>query len=223
MSFKEQAPEVSDMLRQQIPRLVLWLCRIGCFVWAYAFHDWQSLVLLSWVITSVLVDSLHIIIKVTLKAFLPAFCLFFFFYYIVNIPGLIPSYIIQDRSYEDYGFTVFNFGFLEIGLMFLVLFFFALLIKSRSYLAVSEAEEKRQLFIKMSDPKSGSMWHSLFFILRRVDLVVCLVIFFVGVTKIDFFHISLMYIFVIFCLFPDGVRRNFIFVLAYICFFVFEK
>ena len=34
--------------------LLIWICRALAFVWAYCYHDWQSVVLLFWIMHSTL-------------------------------------------------------------------------------------------------------------------------------------------------------------------------
>lgn len=48
-------------------------------------------------------------------------------------------------------------------------------------------------------------------------------IFFSGVNKIDFYHIFLMFFFVAYVVWPRCFRRNYIILLYYVNFFVFEK
>lgn len=50
-----------------------------------------------------------------------------------------------------------------------------------------------------------------------------IVIFFSGVNKIDFYHVALMFFFVSYTLWPVCFKRNYIILLIYVDFFVFEK
>jgi hypothetical protein len=54
-------------------------------------------------------------------------------------------------------------------------------------------------------------------------MIVFLAIFFSGVNKIDFYHIFLMFFFVAFIVAPVWFKKNYIYLLYYVNFFVFEK
>ena len=60
-------------------------------------------------------------------------------------------------------------------------------------------------------------------LLQYLDLISFTAIFFSGVNKIDFYHVFLMFFFVAYVLWPRCFKRNFIVLLVYVDFFVFEK
>ena len=59
--------------------------------------------------------------------------------------------------------------------------------------------------------------------INNLDLVAFVTIFFSGVNKIDFYHIFLMFFFVAYILWPKCFIRNYVVLLFYVDFFVFEK
>lgn len=63
----------------------------------------------------------------------------------------------------------------------------------------------------------------IFVIITNLDLVAFVTIFFSGVNKIDFYHIFLMFFFVAYILWPKSFIRNYLILLLYVDFFVFEK
>lgn len=32
--------------------MIIWLCRMITFIWVYCYHDWQSVILLIWILHS---------------------------------------------------------------------------------------------------------------------------------------------------------------------------
>ena len=75
----------------------------------------------------------------------------------------------------------------------------------------------------LTDPKSPTMYYALFVLINNLDLLAFIVIFFSGVNKIDFYHIFLLFFFVAYILQPKYFIRNYIVLLVYVDFFVFEK
>lgn len=63
----------------------------------------------------------------------------------------------------------------------------------------------------------------MFLLFNNLDLISHIVIFFSGVNKVDFYHIALIFFFVAFALWPHTFKKNFIILLIYVDFFVFEK
>jgi hypothetical protein len=59
--------------------------------------------------------------------------------------------------------------------------------------------------------------------IKNLDMLAFVTIFFSGVNKIDFYHIFLMFFFVAYILWPKCFIRNYILLLLYVNFFVFEK
>lgn len=67
------------------------------------------------------------------------------------------------------------------------------------------------------------MFYFLFLVITNLDMIVFIAIFFSGVNKIDFYHIFLMFFFVAYIMAPDWFKKNYIYLLYYVDFFVFEK
>jgi len=107
--------------------------------------------------------------------------------------------------------------------MLLVIACFALLMKTLPLMNVSEEEQRKRIFDKMTDPKSNSFFHFSFFLLKRIDVALLLAIFFSGVTKIDLYHIAMMYCFVTFLIFPKCFKRNFFIFLLFVNLIAWEK
>lgn len=66
----------------------------------------------------------------------------FLFYYLINIPRVVDfSFQMFDlENWEVLGFYKFSYPFLEVGLMFVALMPFFLLIKSKDYLKINKAD-----------------------------------------------------------------------------------
>ena len=63
----------------------------------------------------------------------------------------------------------------------------------------------------------------IFTVINHLDLVAFITIFFSGVNKIDFYHIFLIFFFVAYILNKERFMANYIILLIYVDFFVFEK
>ncbi len=75
----------------------------------------------------------------------------------------------------------------------------------------------------MTDEKAPTVYFFAFYIIKNLDLIVFVAIFFSGVNKIDFYHIFLMFFFVAYVVWPRCFKRNYIILLYYVDFFVLEK
>jgi hypothetical protein len=71
------------------PQIWLWICRVTIFIWSYAYHDYQSWIMLLWLMHSTLFKSTRRFIKITITYYLPVFLAFFLFYYFINIPRVV--------------------------------------------------------------------------------------------------------------------------------------
>ena len=60
---------------------------------AYLYHDWQSLLVLTWVMHSTFTVSQKAFAKVTLWLYTPLFILLTSFYFAVNIDELVPAWL----------------------------------------------------------------------------------------------------------------------------------
>ena len=60
-----------------------------CFTWCYMYHDWQSLLVLIWLLHSTLFRSTTLFVKVTAYFYLPMFMLIVLQYYVANIYGMV--------------------------------------------------------------------------------------------------------------------------------------
>lgn len=67
-----------------------------------------------------------------MKFYMPAFIIIFLFYYMINIPGVVEFEIMKENveTWRTFGFYEFSYPFLEVGLMFLAILPFFLLLKS---------------------------------------------------------------------------------------------
>lgn len=175
---------------------------------------------------STLFKSTRSFANITNRFYLPVFVLIFLFYYLINIPGVIEYEMMRDDidQWRSYGFYEFSLPFLETGLMFSALLpFFFFMKSSQKYLSFNKDDQKKKFLQKLTDEKAPTIYYFLFQLLRNLDLIVFTAIFFSGVNKIDFYHIFLMFFFVAYVLKPNTFKRNYIILLYYVDFFVFEK
>lgn len=71
------------------PQIMLWFCRFAIFIWAYAYHDYQSWFMLLWVMHSTLFKSTRRFIYISITYYFPIFVLILLFYYVINIPRVV--------------------------------------------------------------------------------------------------------------------------------------
>ena len=76
---------------------------------------------------------------------------------------------------------------------------------------------------KLTRKDSPTLFYMLFWAITNLDLLVFIAIFFSGVNKIDFYHVFLMFFFVAYITAPEWFKKNYIYLLYYVDFFVFEK
>ena len=121
------------------PQIWLWICRFTCFVWCYAYHDFESWVILFWIMHSTVFKSTKFFVNMTMKLYMPAFILIFLFYYMINIPGVVEFEIMRDNIdiWRSFGFYEFSYPFLEVGLMFLAILPFFFLLKCKCFLKIT--------------------------------------------------------------------------------------
>ena len=70
--------------------LLIWICRLLAFTWAYCYHDWQSVVLLFWIMHSTLYRKTSLFKKWMLYVYMPLITAIFLWYYIINIFSFLP-------------------------------------------------------------------------------------------------------------------------------------
>lgn len=97
------------------------------------------------------------------------------------------------------------------------------MIKSRKYLSFNREEQKLKFLERLTRKDSPTAFFILFKLITNLDMIVFVAIFFSGVNKIDFYHIFLMFFFVGYIVAPEWFKRNYIYLLYYVDFFVFEK
>lgn len=122
----------------------------------------------------------------------------------------------------QYGFFEFPFPFLDLTFQALCLFVFFCLFRTKKYIERHTDEQLKQA--TLAEVKKGGLGMQLFFIaLSYMDYIMIFIIYLSGVTKIDFYHICLMYFFVIYAIFPTCFKRHFFFLVVFSAFFVWEK
>ena len=161
----------------------------------------------------------------TITHYLPFFVVTFLFYYFINIPRVVEfeRFATSIDLWLSYGFFKFAIPPVEIALMMLGLLPFFLLIKSRESLKCNKEEQKTKFLEVLTRPKSPTAFYLLFLLITHLDMLVFLAIFLSGVNKIDFYHVFLMFFFVFYIISPKKFKANYIQLLYYVDFFVFEK
>ena len=65
------------------------MCRTLAFFWIYCYHDWQSVILLIWILHSTLYNDSALFKKWMIYFYTPLVTVIFLWYYVTNIFGLI--------------------------------------------------------------------------------------------------------------------------------------
>jgi hypothetical protein len=105
---------------------------------AYYYHDLPGFIFLTWVLLSFIVSA-YSFVHFTVAIFNPVFTIYYFYLYIVNIPGLIMSKTGETGGnpvYTTYYGIDFRFPIGESAIFTASLFFFILLIPTRYILKI---------------------------------------------------------------------------------------
>lgn len=177
---------------------------------------------------STVVQDTKLFAKVSIVFYLPCFTAIFLIYYLINIPRFVNFKGLKEdgdilQYWELFGFYQFSYPFIEVGLMFMALIPFFLLIQSKEYLKLNPEDQKRKFISAVTDKEAPSIYYLFFLSLKNIDIALFIIIFFSGVNKIDFYHIALIPFFVAFTIWPRCFKRSFIILLIYADFFVFVK
>ena len=202
--------------------LIIWMCRAISFVWVYCYHDWQSVILLIWILHSTLYRDSQFFQKCMIFCYLPLVTTIFLWYYTINIFGLIAwtSDPTQRAHMYTYGFFEFQIPPLEIAFMASGLFAFIKLTKCLG----SGADEAQKKFISQISSPKGSLWyHFLFLFLIHVEYPMMLFLVVAGLDKMDIYHITMLLFFVWYTLNPSIIKNKSIYLLIYANIFVLEK
>lgn len=78
---------------------MLWVCRILCFITVFMYHDWQSVILLIWLLHSTIFTTKSTFVKITALIYFPLMILIFLFMFTVNIYGLIDYSLWASTTY----------------------------------------------------------------------------------------------------------------------------
>ena len=82
------------------------MCRLVGFIWAYMYHDWQSVFLLTWILHSTLYRDTRNFKRFMIFFYMPIFIAIFLWYYVINIYGLLLFWSDEAKSLHmlTYGF-----------------------------------------------------------------------------------------------------------------------
>ena len=109
---------------------IRWLCRLFSFVWIYMYHDWQSVILLVWLLHSTCYRQNNFFRNWILYFYLPYYIVAFLWYYSINIKGMILWNNIDQANLSmayNYGFYEMQIPCLETSFMFINVYFLAIL------------------------------------------------------------------------------------------------
>lgn len=174
-----------------------------------------------WVLYSFLSSSYTNIANST-KFFVPAFMIIQLIYYIQNIPRLIPRDIEETKNDWKHWVFFYDILILDLVLMFLETIPICLVLYNRQWIGeVMDQKLLRNAIFKYLNQKNCPYWLRYFFsMIQYWEIFTVFAIYILGVIHNDLYHISLMFVFVFFALYPSSFRKNFKRLLLYVCFFV---
>ena len=188
------------------------------------YHDYQSLIVLIWLIHSTLYVKSTIFVKCTAYFYLPIFNLLVLWYFTTNVFGLIvwwDSTSPKTLLWYNYGFYNMQIPPLEFAFMFFILFIVSYY--CRQNFEKAEVGIKTNLIIDDLSKNKSTMWQIIYLVVLYLEYPLFLAMVMSGLAKMDFYHIFLLFIFVAYTLFPKFIGKNSIFLLIYADFFVLTK
>lgn len=84
-------------------------------------------------------------------------------------------------------------------------------------------DNKHNLFKKMADKKSNLLWQILFYVMKRLHVVVLGFLFFFGMEEISLYFIGLMFFFVLFTASTNDYRKYGLALVYYASFFIWVE
>lgn len=182
--------------------------RVLSILMAYAYHGIGGLVLLTWVLLSFVVPTITFV-NSTIKYFIPIYVTLFLYLYFINVRGLLPLYSdFTNQPYQPKKYGIrFDQGPQEVALISVTLLFLILLIPSRYILKMQRDDTKHTLFKTMADKKSNFLWQFLFYVLKRLHIIVLGLLFFLGMEEISLYFVGLMFFFVMFTASTNDYRK----------------
>ena len=196
----------------------LFVAQVLCFVQAYMYHDFESLVSLCFVLIAFLPSTHFRTAQIAYWCFLPMMVLVYLFYYCVNINGALTWRNIDADDSKKARWHIFGFYSIQYPpLNFTALFLTLVVVCAFTRLAYSNEalpnKDQRQEKKKVQDFTFFDQLFYLFLVNLDYFTLYCLTI--VGLWQVDLYHLSIMAIFVWAALKPDSFKRNIIFVVLY--------
>ena len=148
--------------------LIIWLCRLIAFVWVYCYHDFQSSIILLWILHSTLFKDQGLFKKWMMYFYMPLISLIFLWYYTINIYGLLKWWNDDPDKVIDmytYGFFQFQIPPLEVGFMFAGLTVFGRMTYQLNNPNQQDKKFQKELISKLGNSKASLFYQFLFLFL----------------------------------------------------------
>jgi hypothetical protein len=197
------------------------------FVWVYLYHDWESTIILLWLLHSTVYRNNATFRKFILYFYLPYYILVFLWYYTINIEGLInwtdPAVIIANPvEWYTYGFFQFKIPPIESAFMFLNVYFLIQLVVCTEFEMEDDVSVK-VLMNRISHLKTPTAYQVMFLVLVYIEFPLMLTLIVAGLDKMDLYHIVLLIFFVTYTLYADRIPNFPLYLLIYANFWIIEK
>jgi len=141
--------------------------------------------------------------QTTLKVYMTLVCLIALYYYTINVDQIVPESAFEGN--ETFGIVKFKYPLMEV--MIMQVFVVSLFTWIKLEHSVSEYDEDLRSqgvnFARiMTHKDSYSLQNLILLSTRLIEVVQLLLILFLGLDKVDLYHIIFMFLFVGFLVFP---------------------
>jgi hypothetical protein len=180
--------------------LVLWLCRISCFVVAYQFHDYQSLVPLVWCMHSTLFRHRPRFVFMTVYIYLPIMYLTYLYYFVINVYGMLDWSTDKDTTVKNYRYGLFNFRnpeWIYPSLLLSVAFLALYCRMNRDEEALLEEKGRKPKQFMKYFSKYAPTTHAFFYLtLVNIDFLVFIYCVIYSLIEMNLFHVTILFVMV---------------------------
>ena len=170
--------------------------RIGFFVIAYAFHSNYGLAHLTWILLS-WIFPLKYVIPVTTFLVFPAVLIEFVIKYFYSFTNELPQSRISNNIFTDYFYYSDN-PMSELALLFFLVLVASMMFKANSTYTKEVDQVKEVLFRKAQNSSTSIGWKFLFLGLKSLHYGTLLILFIIGVSEINLYHLGFMFFFIIY-------------------------
>ena len=207
------------------------------FVWAWIYVSIQSFVLILWALHGLNERNHKRYLEMMAKIYFPFLYFAMMIMYITNIEGVFPGDCFDSKKLKVCRFGVYTFSipFLHFLLQYSIALIcfatvsFDLMLRERIKSAkISNQQLINQIkqIIKGNRKRAESKFYNeilLSFIIYYLDVLLMIALYYAGTYRYDVYHGLLLISFILFLLWPDKFRKNYIYLVIFIHAIVISK